>query len=157
MPEVLEDEQEKSAATAEVENAFGTRALEVQILYPLPIQSQPRLDICVFGVTRSRIRISLLNFARTFAIDVLQHRRKRNAKDRPLHPAPATMVGQRLSKLENFTGNFHSCFVRTRNCRATAPVANHDRKAGDAPALQCLNDLANQSRSAIDQSAIKLN
>src|SRR5205823_10692597 len=88
--------------------------MEVQLLYPHPIQSQPRLDICVFGVTRSRIRISLLNFARTFAIDVLQHRRKRNAKDRPLHSAPATMVGQRLSKLENFTGNFHSRFVRTR-------------------------------------------
>src|SRR5438270_9278303 len=143
MPEVLEDEQEKSAATAEVENAFGTRAMEVQILYPLPIQSQPRLDICVFGVTRSRIRISLLNFASTFAIDVLQHRRKRKAKDRPLHPAPATMVGQRLSKLKNFTGNFHSCFVRTRLQDAVAASlcrGARGKHGGAAPWLHCFHD-----------------
>src|SRR5437763_10135803 len=114
MAEILEDEQEKSASTTEVEHAFGRRAMEVQVLHPFPIQSQPRLDVCVFRVARSRIRILLLNFASTFAIDVLQHRRKRNAKHRPLHSAPATIVGQRLSKLENFTRNFHSCFVQIR-------------------------------------------
>ena len=81
--------------------------MEIQILHPFAIQSQPRLDVCVFGVTGGGIHIALLDFARAFPIDVRQHWRERNAKKRALRPAPAPPVRQRFGKLQDLTRNFH--------------------------------------------------
>src|SRR6266581_4943083 len=51
MAEVFEDEQEKSTPTTEIEHAFRRCTLEVQVLHPFPIQSQPRFNVCVFDVS----------------------------------------------------------------------------------------------------------
>jgi hypothetical protein len=84
--------------------------MEVQILHPFAIQTQPGLDVCVLGVARSGIRISLLDFASAFLIDLRQHRPERDAKNGALRPAPAAPVRERLGKLEDLTGYFHSFF-----------------------------------------------
>src|SRR5262245_39697144 len=81
--------------------------MEFQILHAFPIQSQPRLDVRIFGVPSCGIRITRLNFSGTFAIDFRQHWPKRNAKYRALCSAPTTLVGQRFSKFEDFVGKFH--------------------------------------------------
>src|SRR5690349_7666850 len=112
MAEVFEDEQEKSAATAEIEHAFRRRAMQAQVLHPFPIQTQPRLDVRVFGVTRGGCRISLLDFPSAFLVDLRHHRRERLAKNGPLHPAPAAPVCQRLRKLENLTRKLHSILFK---------------------------------------------
>jgi hypothetical protein len=82
--------------------------MEVQILHPLAIQSQPGLDVCVFGVAGSRIRIALLDFARAFLVNLRQHRPERDAKNGALRSAPAAPIRQRLGKLEDLMRNFHS-------------------------------------------------
>src|SRR5206468_1056399 len=63
-----------------------------------------RLDVCVLGVARGRIRVSLLDFAGAFPIDLRQHRTKRHPENGALRSAPAAPVGQRLGKFENLTG-----------------------------------------------------
>jgi hypothetical protein len=78
--------------------------MEFQILHAFPIQSQPRLDVCVLGVARTGIRVSLLDFAGAFPIYLRKHRTKRHAKNGALRSAPAAPVGQRLGKFENLTG-----------------------------------------------------
>src|SRR4029450_6151651 len=67
---VLQDEQEESASATEIEHPFWRRAMKIQILHTFTIQSQPRLDICVFSVARSRIRISLLDLSCAFPIEL---------------------------------------------------------------------------------------
>src|SRR5215831_11767887 len=111
MAEVFEDEQEKAAAAAEVEHAFRRGAMEVQVLHPFPIQSQPRFNVCVFGVSGGGIRVSLLDFASAVVIDLRYHRPKGHPKNRSLRPAPAPPICQRLGKLENLTRKLHS-FLR---------------------------------------------
>src|SRR5438046_6166883 len=104
MAKVFEDEQEKSASATEIEHTFGCRAMEFQILRAFPIQSQPRLDVCIFGISCSRVCISLLDLAGAFAIDLRQHWLKRDTENASLRPAPAAPVAQRLCKLENLAG-----------------------------------------------------
>src|SRR5262245_2999070 len=82
--------------------------MKIQILHPFAIQSQPRLNVCVFGVTGGGIRISLLDFASAFLIDLRQHRPERDAKNGALRPAPTAPVRQRLGKLYDLSGYFHS-------------------------------------------------
>ena len=82
--------------------------MEIQILHPLAVQLEPRLDVCVFRVTCGGIRISLLDFARAFPIDVLEHWLKRDAKNGALRSAPAAPVRQRIGELEDLTGKLHS-------------------------------------------------
>jgi hypothetical protein len=86
--------------------------MEFQILHAFPIQSQPRLDVRVFGVAGRRISIALLDFARASLIDFREHRPKWNAKNRALCPTPATTVSQWLGKFENFSGKFHRLFCK---------------------------------------------
>src|SRR5438105_5386968 len=117
MAEVFEDEQEKSSPATEIEHTLGGRAMQFQILHPFPIQSQPRLNVCVFGVSRSGIRVSLLNFPGAFAIDLRQYRLKRYTKNRALRPAPAASVRERLGKFEDLTRKFH--------CDAGNPACEH--------------------------------
>src|SRR5258708_7808295 len=81
--------------------------MEFQILRAFPIQSQPRLDICVFGISCSGVCISLLDLAGAFAIDLRQHWLKRDTEKGSLRPGPAAPVAQRLRKLENLTGKLH--------------------------------------------------
>src|SRR6266436_7415982 len=107
MAEVFEDEQEKSSPATEIQNALGRGAMEFQILHPFPIQSQPWLNVCVFGVSRSGIRVSLLDFAGAFAIDLRQHRLKRYTENGALRPTPAASVRERLGKFEDLTRKFH--------------------------------------------------
>src|SRR4030095_526099 len=104
--ESLQDEQEESASAAKVEDTFGRRAMKIQILHAFAIQSQPRLDICVFSVARSGIRISLLDLSGAVPIDLRKHWLERHAKNRALRPAPAAPVGQWLGKLKDFAGKF---------------------------------------------------
>jgi hypothetical protein len=108
MTEIFQDEQKESAAAPQVQHTFWRRPMEIQILHPFAIQTQPGLDVRVLGVPRSGIRISLLDFASPFAIDLRQHRPEWDAKNGALRPAPAAPVRQRLGKLENLTGYFHS-------------------------------------------------
>ena len=82
--------------------------MEIQILHPFAIQSQPRLDVCVFSVTGGGIRIPLLDLASAPLIDLRQHRAERDAKNGALRSTPAASVRQRLGKLEDLTRNFHS-------------------------------------------------
>src|SRR5215469_14646531 len=105
--------------------------MKIQILYPFTIQLQPRLDICVFGVARSRTRISLLDLSSAFPVDLRKHWPERHRKNRALCSAPAAPVGQWLGELKDFAGKFHS--EKSINCRATAPVANLGRKAMRRP------------------------
>src|SRR5437762_8833998 len=84
--------------------------MEIQILHPLAIQLEPRLDVCVFRITCGGIRISLLDFSRASPIDVREHRLKRDAKKGALRSAPAAPVRQRLGELEDFTRDFHFFF-----------------------------------------------
>ena len=53
MTEPFQDEQEKSTAAAEIEDALGRRAMQFQILHSLTINAQPLIDIGIFcaGVT----------------------------------------------------------------------------------------------------------
>lgn len=81
--------------------------MEIQILHPLAVQLEPRLDVCVFRVTCGGIRISLLNFSRAFPIDVREHWLKRDAKNGALRSAPAAPVRQRIGELEDLTGKLH--------------------------------------------------
>src|SRR6266478_7604940 len=101
--------------------------MEFQILRAFPIQSQPRLDVCIFGISCSGVCISLLDLAGAFAIDLRQHWLKRHTENGSLRPAPAAPVAQRLCKLENLAGKLHlwrrqSCLrarltqVRPRTC-----------------------------------------
>ena len=90
---ILQDEQKESASATEVENTFGFRAMKIQILHAFPIQSQPRLDICVFSVARSGIGISLLDLSCAVPVDLRKHWLERHAKNRALRPAPAAPVG----------------------------------------------------------------
>src|SRR5262249_56113330 len=80
--EVVEDEKGESTAATEVENTFGRRAMKIQILHAFAIQTQPRLDICIFSITRSRIRVSLLDLSRAVPVDLRQHWLERHAKNR---------------------------------------------------------------------------
>src|SRR4029453_17089038 len=89
---ILQDEQEESASATEVENTFGGRAMKIQILHAFTIQSQPRLDICVFSVAQGRIPISLLDLSCAVPVDLRKHWLKRHAKNRALRPAPAASV-----------------------------------------------------------------
>src|SRR5262249_60402032 len=95
----LQDEQEESASATEIENAFGPRAMKIQILHAFTIQSQPRLDICVFSIARRGIRISLLDLSCACPIDLRKYWLERHAKNRALRSAPATPVGQWLRSL----------------------------------------------------------
>src|SRR6266403_2208901 len=81
--------------------------MEFQILHAFPVQSQPRLDICIFGISCSGVCISLLDRAGAFAIDLPQHWLKRHRENGSLRPAPAAPVAQRLCKLKNLTGKLH--------------------------------------------------
>src|SRR6266699_2244199 len=81
--------------------------MELQILHAFPIQSQPRLDVCVLGVARSGIRVSLLDFAGAIPLDLRQHRTKRHAKNGALRSAPVQRVGQRLSQFGELPTQFH--------------------------------------------------
>ena len=108
MTQILQDEQKESAAATQVEDAFGRRAMKIQILHPFTIQSQPRLDVRVFGVARRGIRIPLLDFTSAFLIDLRQHRLKWDAKNGALRPAPAASVRERLGEFEYFPRYFHS-------------------------------------------------
>src|SRR5262249_23800937 len=113
--------------------------MKIQILHAFTIQSQPRLDICVFSVARSAIRISLLDLPCAFPVDLRKHCLERYAKNRALRSTPAAPVGQRLCELEDLAGEFHS--EKSINCRATAPVAKHCR-SGDPPALHSIHNFA---------------
>src|SRR5262245_47019825 len=73
---ILQDEQEESASATKVEHTFGGRAMKIQILYAFTIQSQPRLDICVFSVAHGRIRISLLDLSCAVPVDLRKQDRK---------------------------------------------------------------------------------
>src|SRR5204863_1641587 len=105
---VPQDKQKESASATEVEDTFGLQAMKIQILYAFTIQSQPRLDICVFSVTRSGVRISLLDLACAVAVDLRKHWLEGYAKNRALRSAPAAPVGQWFSELEDLTRQFHS-------------------------------------------------
>src|SRR5947208_6487853 len=107
MIKVFEDEKEEAAAATQNEHAFGRRAMEVQILDAFTIQSQPRLDVCILGVSSSAVRIPPLDFAGAFLIDLRQQRPKRQAKNGALRSAPAAPVTQRLGKFADFTEKFH--------------------------------------------------
>jgi hypothetical protein len=98
---ILQDKQEESTSTTEIENTFGFRAMEIQILHAFAIEFQPRLDICVFRVSRSGIRISLLDLSGALTVDLREHWFERHRKDRALRSAPTTPVGQRLRELED--------------------------------------------------------
>src|SRR5262245_7522635 len=135
MAEVLQDEQEESASAPQVENTFGRRAVKIQILHAFTIQSQPRFDICVFSVSRSRICISLLDLSCAIPIDLCKHRFERHPKNRALRPAPAAPVGQWLGEFEDLLGQFHS--KKSINCRATAPVANRCGRSRDTCLTIC--------------------
>src|SRR5437899_5430224 len=130
--------------------------MEVQVLDAFPIQSQPRLDVGVFGITRGGVRVSLLDFPSALLIDLRHHRPERHPKNRSLGPAPAAPVHQRLGKFENLTRKLHSLSVRIRivGQPLRLPTA---AMAGGAPALQIFDNFANQSRPAINESGIKLN
>src|SRR5918996_3416173 len=104
---VLQDEQEESASTTEVENTFGRRAMKIQILHAFTIQSQPRLDICIFGIARCGIRISLLDLSCAVPVNLREHWPERHAKKRALRSAPAAPVGQLLGEFEDFAGELH--------------------------------------------------
>src|SRR5215468_10104747 len=97
--------------------------MEIQILHAFTIQPQPRLDICVFSIARSGIRISLLDLSCPFPVDLRKHWLERHAENRALCPAPAAPVRKWFGKLQDLTGKFHS--EKSINCRATAPVAKH--------------------------------
>src|SRR5260370_18930694 len=107
MAEVFEDEQEKSSPATAIEDTLGGRAMQCQILHPFPIQSQPWFDVCVLGVSRSGIRVSLLDFVGAFAIDLRQHRLKRYTENGALRPTPAASVRERLGKFEDLPRKFH--------------------------------------------------
>src|SRR5262245_50253319 len=128
--------------------------MKVQILYAFTIQSQPWLDICVFSVARTGIRISLLDFSCAAPIDLRKHWLKWHAKNRPLRSAPAAPVSQWLGELEDLAGQFH--LGKSINCRATALVANRCR-AGVVLALQAIHDFAQKPGAAVNETGVKLN
>src|SRR4029453_13944673 len=81
--------------------------MEFQILPAFAIQSQPRLDVRVFGVSSRGIRIALLDFSGAPFIDFSQHWLKGNGKNRGLGSSQTTPVGQRLGKFQNLSRKFH--------------------------------------------------
>src|SRR6266536_2032100 len=165
MAEVFEDEQEKSASATEIEHTLGCRAMEFQILHAFPIQSQPRLDICIFGISCSGVCISLLDLAGAFAIDLRQHWLKRHTENGSLRPAPAAPVAQRLCKLENLAGKLHlwrrqSCLrARLTQVRRTNGFAltRGALKSQTRLSASRFYDFAEKSRAAIHKSGINLN
>src|SRR5262245_558724 len=128
--------------------------MKVQILYAFTIQSQPWLDICVFSVARSGIRISLLDFSCAAQVDLRKHWLKWHAENRPLRSAPAAPVSQWRGELEDLAGQFH--LEKSINCRTTALVANRCR-AGVVLALQAIHDFAQKLGAAVDEAGVKLN
>jgi hypothetical protein len=128
--------------------------MKIQILHAFTIQVQPRLDLCVFGVAGTGIRISSLDLSRAVPIDLRKHRLERDAKNRALRSAPAAPVSQWFGELEDFAGEFHS--EKSINCRATAPVAKLVT-AGDAPPSQAIDDFAQKLRAAVNEPRVKLN
>src|SRR5262245_23266299 len=111
--------------------------MQIQILHAFTIQLQPGLDICIFGVARSRIFVPLLNLSCAFPIDLRKDRLERNAKNRALRSTPASPIGQWFRELKNLAGKFHS--EKSINCRETGPVAKPVTTSA-APALQTIHN-----------------
>src|SRR5216117_673017 len=104
--------------------------MEFQILHAFPIQSQPRLDVCIFGISCSGVCISLLDLAGAFAIDLRQHWLKRHMENGSLRPAPAAPVAQQLCKLENLARKLH--LWRRQSClRARLTQVRPDKRSAE--------------------------
>jgi len=82
--------------------------MKIQILHAFTIQSQPRLDVCVFSVAGSGIRISLLDLACALRVKLRKHRLERHGKNRASRPAPAAPISQRVGEFEDLAGQFHA-------------------------------------------------
>ena len=76
MTNSFQNEQEKSAAAAEIENAPRRRAMQFQILDSLAVNAQPLIDIGIFlaGVT-------FLNFSEPILIEAVENRAKGQSKN----------------------------------------------------------------------------
>jgi hypothetical protein len=81
--------------------------MEFQILNTFPIQSQPRFDVRVLGISSRGIRIALLNFSGAFVSDVRKDGLKRKTKNRALSSTPTALIGQWLRKFEDLSGKLH--------------------------------------------------
>ena len=109
MIEPFQDEQEKAATAAEIEDPFWRDAMKFQILNPLAIDPQPLIDIGVFCV--ARISVAILNFEEPILVDPGEHRPKWEPKYRTLGPAPAPAISFAAPKLGEFPMQLHASAV----------------------------------------------
>src|SRR5947207_13863940 len=128
--------------------------MKIQILHAFTIQSQPRLDICVFSVARSGIRISLLDLSCAVPVDLRKHWLERHRKNRALRSAPAAPVGQWFGELEDLTRQFHSeNRLTVVQPLMLPPMATSD----DVHALQPFHDFPQMLRTSVNDPGVKLN
>ena len=72
--------QHEAAAAAKIENRFRGRAIEPEPFHIVEMAREPALDIGVLGVILRRLRVTPLNFAQPYVVDLAQ-----KGRDRFLH------------------------------------------------------------------------
>lgn len=107
VPQLLEDEKEKTASATQVENRLGRATVHLQILRSDDVQAQPSGNVSVFRVVLAGAGMTRLEIGQSSLVDLGQETPKRQGMNKTLRPSPRTPIGERLRELRNFVRESH--------------------------------------------------